>query len=80
VVLAVVQQNGKALEYASEELRGDREVVLAAVQQHWGALEYASEGLKGDREVVLAARNESEVFQHTDASEEREREREREGY
>ena len=30
VVLAAVQQDGDALRYASEELRGDREVVLAA--------------------------------------------------
>ena len=67
MVLAAIQQHGGALEYASEGLRGDREVVLAAVQQDWRALQYASEGLKGDREV--AARNESGVFQHTDASE-----------
>jgi hypothetical protein len=36
VVLAAVQQKGWALEYASEELRGDREVVLAAVQRNGG--------------------------------------------
>ena len=31
VVLAAVQQNGNVLQYASDELRGDRELVLAAV-------------------------------------------------
>ena len=42
VVLAAVQQDGDALEYASAELQADREVVLAAVQQDGYALEYAS--------------------------------------
>jgi hypothetical protein len=51
----IVQQNGLALEYASDDLKNDREVVLAAVQQNGLALEYASDDLKNDREVVLAA-------------------------
>ena len=33
VVLAAVRQDWRALEYGSEEVRGDREVVLAAVKQ-----------------------------------------------
>ena len=53
--MATVHQNGVALEYASEELRTDREVVLAAVHQNGVALEYASQELRTDREVVLAA-------------------------
>ena len=53
--MATVHQNGVSLEYASEELRTDREVVLAAVHQNGVALEYASEELRTDREVVLAA-------------------------
>ena len=55
VVLAAVQQDGLALQFASEDLRADREVVLAAVQQHGLALQYASAELRADREVVLAA-------------------------
>jgi hypothetical protein len=64
VVLVAVGQDGNALEYASADLKGDREVVLAAVGQDGNALEYASEELKGryfspgprgDLEVVLAA-------------------------
>jgi hypothetical protein len=43
------------LEYATEELRGDREVVLAAVQQNGRALEYASTELQKDPEVMQAA-------------------------
>ena len=54
-VLAAVQQDGHALEHASEELRANRAVVLAAVQQNGSALEFASEELRGDRAVVLAA-------------------------
>ena len=54
-VLAAVQQDGDALQHASEELRADRDVVLAAVQQDGDALQHASEELRADREVVLAA-------------------------
>ena len=46
MVLAAVQQNGRALKYASEELQADREVVLAAVQQNGEALTYASRELQ----------------------------------
>jgi len=55
IVLAAVRQNGKALRYASDELRADREIVLAAVRQSCWALEYASKDLRADREIVLAA-------------------------
>jgi len=55
VVFAAVAQDGRALEYASPELKADKEVVLAAVAQDGFALEYASEELKADKEVVLAA-------------------------
>eukprot|EP00971_Amphidinium_carterae_P305741 6076190-Amphidinium_carterae.1 len=55
VVLAAVQANGQALEFAAEALRGDREIVLAAVQQCGAALRYATEALNGDREFVLTA-------------------------
>ena len=54
-ILEAVQQDGLALRFASDELRGDREVVLTAVQQDGGALEFASDELRGDRKLVLAA-------------------------
>jgi hypothetical protein len=45
-----------ALEYASEELKADKEVVLAAISSSSGwALQFASEELKADKEVVLKA-------------------------
>ncbi len=43
VVLAAVAQSGRALKYASEELKDDKEVVLAAVAQTGDALQYASQ-------------------------------------
>ena len=53
--MKAVKQDGRSFEYASEELRGDREFVMKAVKQTGWALEYASEELRGDREVVLEA-------------------------
>jgi len=44
-----------ALRFASEELKGDREIVLGAVQNYGGALRFASRELKADREIVLTA-------------------------
>jgi hypothetical protein len=44
-----------ALEYASADLRADREFVLAAVAQNGHALKYVSVDLRADREVVVTA-------------------------
>jgi hypothetical protein len=38
------KQHGRALQYASAELKGDREIVMEAVKQAGSALEYASAG------------------------------------
>ena len=54
-MLAAVSNNGYALEFATEELKGDREIVLAAVSKSGVALQFATEELKGDREIVMAA-------------------------
>ena len=53
--MSIAAQDGFDLEFASEELRADRQVVLAAVKQFGNALEYASKELRADREIVLAA-------------------------
>ena len=53
--LKTLKRNPFALEYASAELKGDREIVLEAVKQDGYALVYASAELKGDREIVMAA-------------------------
>jgi hypothetical protein len=54
VVLAAVQQNGRALEHAIS-FQNEKRIVLVAVQQNGLALQYASKKLQGEREVVLAA-------------------------
>jgi hypothetical protein len=56
VVLAAVRHDGYALQFASDELKDDKEIVLTAIETYEGdVLEYASERLKDDRETVLAA-------------------------
>ncbi len=44
-----------SLEFASDELKKDREVVLTAIRNYVNALEVVSEELRGDKEIVLAA-------------------------
>ena len=55
VVLAAVEKDGMALQFASEGLRNDEDVVYAAVESDPYALQYASEELRCDWGVVLAA-------------------------
>ena len=45
------QQDWKALQWASEEMKGDRELCMAAVGQTGLQLEFVSEEMKGDREL-----------------------------
>ena len=45
----------RALQHATEELRGDREIVVKAVSHFGFALQFATEELKCDRELVMAA-------------------------
>ena len=49
------QQDGQALQWASEEMKGDRELCMAAVAQNGLALKWASEEMKGDRGLCTAA-------------------------
>lgn len=53
VVLAAVKRDGRALMYASDELRDDRCVVRAAVEMSPIALSYASEKLRHDSEFMM---------------------------
>jgi len=58
VVLAAVQQDGKALQFAPIHLRGNRTIVLAAVTNAGQALKHASSNdpnLRDDKDVVLTA-------------------------
>ena len=54
LVLVAVAQYGHALEYATQNMRADKEVVLAAVAQNSGALRYAASKLQVNKEVVRA--------------------------
>ena len=45
----------EALQFATEELKGDHEIVMTAVSQDGLALQFATEELRGDREIVMAA-------------------------
>ena len=47
-----MKKNGYALQYASVELRGDREIVLEAVKQNGLALEFALAELREDAEIL----------------------------
>ena len=63
--MAAVNQYGYALEFASEDLRREREIVMAAVKQNGWALQIASLELRGDCDVVLeAAEHNSSSLQH----------------
>ena len=48
-------QNGQALEWASERMKGDRELCMAAVAQDGKALQWAREEMKGDPVLCMAA-------------------------
>ena len=51
VLMAESDVTGKALEFADESLKADREVVLEALRGDADALEYASEELQNDPEL-----------------------------
>jgi hypothetical protein len=53
----VIGETGSPLEYASNELKNDREVVLNAIYHSVDAFKLASPELRGDPEVIWAAAN-----------------------
>ena len=48
-------KRGDVLEYASEEMRNDKEIVMTAVKLNGYQLKNASDLLKNDREIVMEA-------------------------
>ena len=54
-MIEAVSNNGLALQYAAEELKGDPKVVMKAVSESGHALQYATEELKGDRKIVMTS-------------------------
>ena len=55
LVLAALQQDANALEFAAPALRADRELVLRAVVQQGRALQFAAEALQVDQTLLLTA-------------------------
>jgi len=57
MVLAAVKRNGRALEFASDDMTADKEVVLAAVRTTPTSLKYASaqKGLNQDHDCLKAS-------------------------
>ena len=53
--MTAVGQHGWALQFATEELRGDREVVMAAAAENGYVVQFAVEELRGDKEIMEAA-------------------------
>eukprot|EP00971_Amphidinium_carterae_P102833 2035481-Amphidinium_carterae.1 len=51
IVLAAVQQNVHALQFAARKLKGDAAIVQKAVEHCGHALRHAAEELKGDRAI-----------------------------
>ena len=49
------QQDWEALQWAGEEMKGDRELCTAAVVKDGQALQWASEEMKADKEIVMTA-------------------------
>ena len=50
-MLKAVQEKGKNLELASENLKNNKEIVMQALKQDGESLEFASDKLKDDKEV-----------------------------
>ncbi len=50
-----IRKHGMALQFAPENMKGNKEVVIKAVRQNGLALQYASEILRSDPDVLRAA-------------------------
>ena len=63
-VLAILNHSVDSFNYASEELKSNRDFVLEAVNIKGIALKYVSTELKSDKEIVISAiKNNSSAFQ-----------------
>ena len=52
-MLDAIKKDARALKYASETLKNDKEVVLAAVTHDGSTLQFASDDLKNDKEISV---------------------------
>ena len=51
-ILESIKQFGFSLEYASDELKNDREIVLEAIKNDSWNLQFASERLQNDKDFL----------------------------
>ena len=54
--MSQTKQKNKTLQYASEELRNDKQVVLSAIKARPSSIEFASDSLKKDPAFIKAAK------------------------
>ena len=47
----ILAKDGKALQYCSEEMKGDRELCTAAVAQDWRAHKYATKEVQQEENI-----------------------------
>ena len=50
---AALNQYGRPLQFASEDLRTDRNIVMAAVKEYGDTLKFTSKDLNRDRHIVM---------------------------
>ena len=63
--MTAVNQNGKALNKSSNDIRGHKEIVLEGVRENGEEIEFSSLKLRGDCDVVLeAAEHNKSSLQH----------------
>lgn len=55
IVMEIVKQNGRLLEYAGDRLKNDPKIVLEAIKNDATSYEYASERLQKDKELLFTA-------------------------
>lgn len=54
-ILKLIKQNGRALQYISDEFKNNEEIVRIAINQNGNALKYANGKLQNKKKIVLAA-------------------------
>lgn len=52
-ILELVREDGKAIEYASEELKRDKSIVMEAIKTKTRAIDFIDKSLQEDKEVVI---------------------------
>ena len=54
-MLKAIKINADSLQYASDEIKNDKEIILETIKLDINSLQYASNELKKDNEIVLEA-------------------------